>query len=475
MTVGELLREAHAEAVGLSADECLKCNVCNTVCPVARVTDLFPGPKYVGPQAQRFRLGTFHAPGSQASGSSDSGDEGKSYRLIRSPDRTVDFCSGCGLCTPACPADVKIAELNNRARAAMREGHRPRLRDWLLSQTDLLGRIGVSLAPIANLTLQNRAGRSFAHAALGIHRAAPLPRFASRSFRSLWNERQRRRRSVGHGEYGQAKGRLPPPSRAVVLFHGCAANYQEPWVAEAAVAVLERNGYGVIVPDQVCCGLPMISNGLYDQARVKARQNFRTLAVLARQGYAIVGTSTSCTHTLKAEYREMLDLNDADARAVAEATWDICEFLLDLHEDGRLDTRFGRLDQELPYHPPCQLRSHGIGTPALDLFALIPGLRAVDMDHDCCGVAGTYGLKREKYDISMAVGRPLFERIRASGADEAACDSETCRWHIAKATGVLLRHPVEFLSAAYAAGEAGDGTDDLDRRRVDIERLPTHS
>jgi len=258
-----------------------------------------------------------------------------------------------------------------------------------------------------------------------------------------------------------------------VLFHGCAANYQEPWVAEAAVAVLERNGYAVIVPEQVCCGLPMISNGQYERARAKARQNFRTLADLARQGYSIVGTSTSCTHTLKAEYREMLDLDDVGARAVADATWDICEFLLDLHEDGRLDTRFGRLDRDLPYHPPCQLRSHGIGIPALDLFALVPGLRAVDMDHDCCGVAGTYGLKREKYAIAMAVGEPLFERIRASGAGQAACDSETCRWQIAQATGVPVRHPVEILAAAYAAGEAEELAGSRDPHRVAAGRSPT--
>ena len=216
--------------------------------------------------------------------------------------------------------------------------------------------------------------------------------------------------------------------------------------------MLERNGFEVIVPPQVCCGLPLISNGLYGAARGRARNNLAVLAGYARAGYRIVGTSTSCTHTLKAEYREMLDIDDGDARAVADATWDICEFLLDLHEQGRLDTRFGELDRTLPYHAPCQLRSHGIGLPALDLFALVPGLRAIDMDHDCCGIAGTYGLKSEKYDIAMAVGAPLFERIRASGAGQAACDSETCRWQIAAATDAKLLHPVEILAEAYAAG-----------------------
>ena len=439
MTIAEIVALAGASAaapqpagsIGLSADACLKCNVCTTVCPVARVTDLFPGPKYVGPQAQRFRLGTSLSPGSGV------------LSVVASPDRTVDYCSGCGLCTSACPAEVKIAEMNNRARAALRSGHRPRLRDWLLGQTDLTGRLGVLASPLANWSLHNRLVRLLIDRVIRIDRRAPLPRFSQRTLRSRLG---RYRRSGWTAD-------APPPDKAVVYFHGCAANYYEPHVGQAAIDVLERNGFTVIVPPQVCCGLPLISNGLYGQARSRARRNLDVLAGYARAGYPIVGTSTSCTHTLKAEYREMLDIDDDDARVVAEATWDISEFLLHLHEQGRLDTRFGTLDRTLPYHAPCQLRSHGIGLPALDLFELVPGLRAVDLDHDCCGIAGTYGLKSEKYDIAMAVGAPLFEKIRATGASQAACDSETCRWQIAAATEARLVHPVEILAEAYAAAQ----------------------
>jgi glycerol-3-phosphate dehydrogenase subunit C len=437
MTIEELVREAAAEAdgassafaeVALSADDCLKCNVCNTVCPVARVTDLFPGPKYVGPQAQRFRLATMLPP------------QGAGALRADSPDATVDYCSGCGMCTIACPADVKIAEMNSRARAELKAGHRPRFRDWLLGQTDLVGRLGVMFAPLANWTLRNRPIRWLIERVVGIHRNAPLPVFARRTLRA----RLRRQ--------GRAVAAEPPPDRAVVLFHGCAANYYEPEVALAAIEVLRRNGFETIVPEQVCCGLPLISNGLYRHARSRARTNIPTLGDYARRGYRIVATSTSCGHTLKAEYREMLDIDDDDARAVASATWDICEFLLDLHDQGRLDTSFGRLDETLPYHAPCQLRGHGIGLPALDLFALVPGLTAIDLDHDCCGVAGTYGLKKEKYDIAMAVGDQLFRRVQESGAARAAGDSETCRWQIERATATPMKHPVEILAAAYEAG-----------------------
>jgi glycerol-3-phosphate dehydrogenase subunit C len=452
MSIHDIVREASFSEVGLSADDCLKCNVCTTVCPVARVSDLFPGPKYVGPQAQRFRLATTLPP------------QGPSTPLVASPDRTVDYCSGCGWCTIACPADVKIAEMNNRARASMKAGHRPRFRDWLLGQTDLVGRLGVAFAPIANWTLHNRPIRWLIERVIGIHRMAPLPVFARRTLRS----RLAADRRVLMGAPDPSAE--PPPDRAVVLFHGCAANYYEPHVALAAIAVLRRNGYETIVPKQVCCGLPRISNGLYESARGQARTNFRSLADYARRGYRIVGTSTSCTHTLKAEYREMLDLDDDDALAVADATWDICAFLLDLHEQGRLDTGFGRIVATLPYHAPCQLRGHGIGLPALDLFGLVPGLDAIDLDHDCCGIAGTYGLKTEKYDIAMAVGEPLFRSIRETAAPRAVCDSETCRWQIELATSIPVKHPIEIIAEAYAAADrpapAARATRDEDAQRV---------
>jgi glycerol-3-phosphate dehydrogenase subunit C len=58
-------------------------------------------------------------------------------------------------------------------------------------------------------------------------------------------------------------------------------------------------------------------------------------------------------------------------------------------------------------------------------------------------------LKREKYEISMAVGEGLFRDVKESGADVAACDSETCRWQITHGTGVFAVHPVELLYRSY--------------------------
>lgn len=397
-----------ADDVRLTLDHCVKCNICTTFCPVSNVTPLFPGPKYVGPQAERFRLGEV------------------------SPDASLDYCSGCGICTLVCPQGVRIAEINTKARAAM-VGGKISLRNRVLARPATLGRLAQPIAPLANLALRLRSVRWLMDVVLGVHRAAPLPAFSSSSFQG-WAKR--------HTSPAQAK-------RTVVYFHGCSTNYYEPRLGRAAVAVLERNGCRVIIPPQGCCGLPLQSNGDFTGARRYARDLVAQLLPYAAQGLNIVTTSTSCSLMLKREYREILGLDSPDVRRVSERTYDICEYLRDLHDQGELDAGFAPLGITVAYHAPCQQRGHGIGKPALDLLALVPGLRVIEMDADCCGTAGTYGYKREKYAIAMAVGERLFRDIHAAGADLSVCDSETCRWQIVHGSGRPSVHPVSVLAQAY--------------------------
>ncbi len=400
-----------------SLDHCVKCTICETHCPVAAATPLFPGPKYVGPQAERYR--------------------GRGLA-----DHSLDYCSSCGICTQVCPQGVKIAEINSQAKAAMAAEKGVRFRDKLIARPTVAGWLGAPVAPIANWSTGFRPFRIVLEKVLGIHRRAPFPRWAGRTFQSRVKKQRRR----------------PPASastvaaKQVVFFHGCAANFYEPDTAGKAIAVLEHNGLEVVVPKQGCCGLPLQSNGLYDDARGYVRKLAGILAPYARAGHDIVATSTSCGLMLKREAREILGMEDEDLRVVSERLYDICEYLVLMNERGELRTDFGEVDLAVPYHAPCQQRGHGVGTPAMELMDLVPGLRATQADAVCCGIAGTYGLKAEKYDIAMEVGRPLFEQVRESGAPFSVCDSETCRWQIAEATGIPSVHPVEMLHRAYGLG-----------------------
>ncbi len=413
------------ESVDHSLDECIKCNICTSYCPVAAVTDRFPGPKYVGPQAQRFR-----EPGQPAS-----------------PDAAVDYCSGCRVCNEVCPTNVKIAEINARARAQIVADRGMPLRNRLLGRNDLIAQVGSVMPTVANLALHNPLSRFLAEKLVGIAREAPLPRWSENgTFRDLLHR--------------SARSRLRSEKK-VVYFHGCATLAYEPFVGQAAVAVFQHNGYEVIVPPQNCCGLPLLSNGEFPAAEGYHRRNVATLASFARAGFPIVGTSTSCTLTLKEEAPELLDMHDEPTQTLAHGVWDIFEWLADLHSRGELRTDFRPLPLTLPYHAPCQQRAHRVGKPALEILGLIPGLDLRESHARCCGIAGTYGYKTEKYAIAMDVGEELFQFVReqGDGLRFTACDSETCRWQLEHGTSIPSRHPIEVLAAAY-------GLYDLDTRRL---------
>jgi glycerol-3-phosphate dehydrogenase subunit C len=398
-----------------SLDLCIKCNICVTKCPVSAVTDLFPGPKYEGPQAGRFR-----------------------QSFSSSPDISVDYCSGCRVCNLACPTGVKIAEINARARAQMvRSGKfslQKRLRNNLIARTELIGKLGQPIYPNSNFLLSNKILRSLVEVALAIKTEAPLPPFSSQRFSRWLSHHNPSENLSGH----------------VAYFHGCSTEFYEPRVGRAAIFVLEQNGYRVDVPAQNCCGLPLLSNGEFAAARKYHANNVKHLYPYAQQGIPIVGTSTSCTLTLKEEAPELLGCFDLESTSVARNVFDISEFLISLYTQGKLILPNKAVSLRVFYHAPCQYRAHRVGSPALDLIRFIPGLDITVGDADCCGIAGTYGYKTEKYGISMDVGNYLFSSIQEAKPNLVICDSETCRWQITHGTGLAVVHPIEMF--AFACG-----------------------
>jgi glycerol-3-phosphate dehydrogenase subunit C len=391
-----------------SLDACVKCTICETACPVSAVTPLFSGPKFVGPQAERFRNG-------------------------ESVDHSLDYCSSCGACTLACPQGVQIAELNSQARAVMKADHMP-VRDQLITRTTLMGMMMTPVAPIANAALHNLPIRTIVEKVIGIHRNAPMPPAQTQTLQGWLKKRKTPVRAATRG--------------SVVFFHGCAGGYFEVETSKKSIEVLEYLGYEVIVPKQGCCGLAQQSNGLFDQASAAVLKLCDELRSGGKD-LTIVSSSGSCTGMLKHEAHEIMGVNEEKLKDVGTRIRDMMEFLLDLHDAGELPTDFQTIDMTVPYHAPCQLKSQGMGQPAVEVLKLIPGLTVVESGAVCCGIAGTYGLKKEKYDVAQAVGKPLFDMVKRTNPDLALCDTETCRWQIEQSSGVKTEHPIWMIHRAY--------------------------
>lgn len=356
--------------------------------------------------------------------------------------RVVDLCYQCKLCYNHCPYtpphrwQVDFPRLMLRARAAETKRRGVTLQDRILGNTDLVGRLGSLIAPVANWANEVGAHRAFVQAVAGIHKRRNLPKFSRERF-SRWF------------------GRRHPPSFAaqakVALFATCVVEYNDPTVGKAVVAVLERNRVDVALPPQRCCGMPYLDGGAVEEAKALIRENARSLAAAVRQGREIVVPGPTCSYMLRQEY-PWLDGSD-EARLVADHTRDLFEYLMRLHTEGRLDTNFSGRPGTVAYHLPCHLKAQNLGTKSADLLRLIPGARVEVMER-CSGVDGTWGLKREYYELSLKVAEPLVKGIEAARPDRVATDCPLAALQIAQGAGVRPQHPIHIVADAYGLNPA---------------------
>ncbi|MGH7262889.1 MAG: anaerobic glycerol-3-phosphate dehydrogenase subunit C, partial [Candidatus Rokuibacteriota bacterium] len=351
--------------------------------------------------------------------------------------RVVDLCYQCKLCYNHCPYtpphrwQVDFPRLMLRARAAEAKKRGVTLQDRLLGNTDLVGRLGSLTAPLANWAGTLAPHRAFLQAVAGIHKRRNLPRFSRQRF-SAWFSRRRRSSFV--------------PQAKVALFATCVVEYNDPTVGKAAVAVLERNRVDVTLPPQRCCGMPYLDGGAVAEAQALIRQNVKALAAAVREGREIVVPGPTCSYMLKQEY-PWLDGSE-DARLVANSTRDLFEYLMRLHAEGRLDTNFSGRPGKVAYHLPCHLKAQNLGTKSADLLRLIPGA-LVEVIERCSGVDGTWGFKREYYELSLKVAEPLFKGIEDARPDWIASDCPLAALQIAQGTGATPRHPIQIVADAY--------------------------
>ena len=136
---------------------------------------------------------------------------------------------------------------------------------------------------------------------------------------------------------------------------------------------------------------------------------------------------------------------------VAENTYDVGEYLLHLHKQEELPSKFGPVPDRVVYYAPCHLREQKIGMPYIDLLKMIPGItiEAINGQFYCCGVSGIMGFKREFHDKSIQLGSTLMKQITDMNPDRLITDCLSCRMQFNHLLPYDVLHPIEILQKSY--------------------------
>lgn len=385
--------------------DCLKCNICAEVCPMMEANPLYPGPKQAGPDELRYRI--------------------KDSAFF---DNALKYCLNCKRCEVACPSGVKVGDIV--ARAKIKYGHsQHKMRDLMLSSTDLVGGMATTFAPIVNLALSLGITKNVLDSTFGVSAHASMPKYASKRFEQ-W--------------FKKVKAHQEGYSRFVEYFHGCYVNYNYPQLGQDFVTLMNACGYGVhILEKQKCCGVALIANGFASQATSAAKAN---LASIRKASQPVLTTSSSCTLTIKEEYSTILDQDTSDIQSKVQMA---VKWLYDRIDRGEVRLAFRKdFKMKAAYHTPCHLQKLGNQIYSIALLKMIPGLDLKVLEQKCCGISGTFGFKKENYAISQKIGSQLYERIYAANPEVVITDCETCKWQIEGACGIPVFNPISILVQA---------------------------
>lgn len=392
-------------------EQCTKCTICTAYCPVTAVNPIYPGPKQAGPDGERYRL--------------------KNAEFF---DNALKYCLNCKRCEVACPSDVRIGDIIQAARLKYTKG-RPALRDTMLANTDFMGTMATMVAPIVNWSLSLKPTKVVMDKVLGIAKERTFPKYASQKFMSWYKSRAARVQETF--------------DKKVTYFHGCYVNYNNPGQGKAFVAVANALGYGVMtMQGEKCCGVANIANRLLDEARRDADINTAAIrrALAANPGSEVVGTSSTCILTLRDEYPHLLGIDNHDVHdSISLSTRWISQLL----ESGSVRLVWRKdYRKRIAYHTPCHMARLGWVPYTVGLLRMIPGVELTELVQQCCGIAGTYGFKKENYRYSQEIGSAIFTQIRDINPELVATDCETCRWQIEMSTGYDVLNPIEILADA---------------------------
>jgi FAD/FMN-containing dehydrogenase/Fe-S oxidoreductase len=372
--------------------------------------------------------------------------------LVRDPleseelDAALSNCLSCKACTQECPSNVNLALLKaEMLHARWRRNGLP-LRERILSNVDLLGKVGCLMPGLTNFLLDLKLVRVAMEKALGISQRRSLPHYASERFDKWFTNYHRASTSVP--KLSAVRRHVVQRNRGkVILWDDTFVRYHEPEVGIAAMKVLEALGFEVsLVNGRRCCGRPAFSQGNLQAAKELAEHNIEVVSSHRHSNSPIIFLEPSCWSMFVEDYRELKTVRAENIRGRCVMFEKFVDNLLTREPQA---IEFKNEAKNVVIHPHCHAKSIASTAFMGKLAERLPGAKATVLDTACCGMAGAFGALAEKYDLSVQVAQRLIKEIDHQPAETQVIASGTsCRHQIRDLTSVRPKHMAQFLAEA---------------------------
>ncbi|CCJ05934.1 heterodisulfide reductase-related iron-sulfur binding cluster [Methylocystis sp. SC2] len=385
-------------------------------------------------------------------------DESKSGELdtVASADfkQVVDACTLCDMCFMSkCPYvpphefNIDFPHLILRYRAVEAKKNGVPAVDRALADTDRNGKWATLISGAANWATRrdNTMMRGLEEKVAGVDRNAELPKYASKTLEA---------QAASHPPMRDESA--PAKARKAVLYATCYGDYNDTSIGMSALAVLARNGVETKVAHPACCGMPKLEQGMLDEVAEAARKVAAAFAPYIDEGYDIVAPVPSCALMLKFEWPLILP-EDESVKRLAEATFDLSEYVVDIAGKEGLAEGMAPLDGGVAFHVSCHSRAQNIGQKGAELLALIPEADVTVVER-CSGHGGAWGYKKGNFETAMKVGKPAARQLQNADKKHVVSECPLAGLHIEQEIETLggetpkperVGHPIVLMARAY--------------------------
>ncbi len=357
-----------------------------------------------------------------------SGQLGEDGLLDPRLKEALDLCLSCKACKAECPSSVDMARLKSEVLQMQYDARGVTMKERMVRESAQMARLfSGPFAGVVNAVQSSSLFRHTVQSALGFSSNRRLPSYAKQTLHSWYGKQYK------PGRYGHT----------VVLFADTYCNHHESSTGIAAVKLLDRLGFDVLLADQGCCQRPRISNGFLKEAREEGGQTLMNMDGYFSEEYPVLTLEPSCATALTVDLPDLIDDVKLGEKAKSSVL-PIESFLADY-----LD-RFDQLKIELPkqilLHGHCHQKAI-FGTGDVHKIFSHLGVTIQEPDSGCCGMAGAFGYEKEHYEISRKIGdRVLFKAIEDAGPEvPVVANGFSCRHQIRDFTGRKAVHWVELF------------------------------
>ena len=354
---------------------------------------------------------------------------------------SLDLCLACKGCKGDCPVNVDMATYKAEFLSHYHKHRRRPRQAYAFGWIDRWARLAAHAPVLVNWLTQTPGLSSLAKDIAGMPQQRTVPRFARETFLSWFSRRPVRNKD----------------KPAVILWPDTFNNHFYPETAKAAVVVLEAAGFQVRVPQRhVCCGRPLYDFGMLDQAKRQLRRILTGMQTDIDNGIPVVGMEPACVTVFRDELVNLFP-GDEVAKRLNRQTYFFSEFLVKKAPD----FSYPRMARKAVLHGHCHQKALVRMDDEKTVLKKM-GLDVDNLDSGCCGMAGSFGFHKDKYEVSLQVGElVLLPAVRASGSETLiVADGYSCREQIAQTTDRRGLHLTEVIHMAMQ-NSASEGQKDL--------------